>query len=261
MATPPNQVPPTGEASVNRVAMRVPPFWPERPALWFSQLEVQFSLAGITSELTKFSHVVAQLDNRHAVEVEDIIVNPPSESPYKRITEELISRLSTSQETRIRQLLEHEELGDRKPSQFLRHIRSLAGNSVPDDFVRTLWVNRLPSSAQAILATQDSTDLAGLAKLADKVCEVTSQPQVASAEAYSEMAELRKQMAELTRQVAALSTQRYRARSRSKSRPRHRSPSGNRDPRFCYYHGKFGAAAHKCRPPCAYVAENPKSSG
>ncbi|XP_046398115.1 uncharacterized protein LOC124164927 [Ischnura elegans] len=195
MAAPVDQAPPTGEASVSRVAMRVPPFWPERPALWFSQLEVQFSLAGITNELTKFSHVVAQLDNRHAVEVEDIIVNPPSDSPYKRIKDELISRLSTSQETRIRQLLEHEELGDRKPSQFLRHNRSLAGNSVPDDFVRTLWVNRLPSSAQA---TQDSTDLAGLAKLADKVCEVTSHPQVASAEAYSEMAELRKQMAELT---------------------------------------------------------------
>jgi hypothetical protein len=32
----------------------------------------------------------------------------------------------------------HEEMGDRKPSQFLRHLKSLAPE-VPDDFLRSIW--------------------------------------------------------------------------------------------------------------------------
>ncbi|XP_071444855.1 uncharacterized protein [Hetaerina americana] len=188
------------ESIVNRVTMRVPPFWPEKPALWFSQLEVQFSLAGITSEATKYSHVVAQLDNRHALEVEDIFVNPPRADPYQKIKEELIQRLSVSQAQKIRQLLEHEELGDRKPSQFLRHLRTLAGVAVPDDFLKTLWMNRLPSHTQSILASQDSLELESLSKLADKVHEVPCPPQVARVTPHSEVEELRRQIAALTQQ-------------------------------------------------------------
>jgi len=31
---------------VNRVAIKMPPFWREDPELWFSQLESQFSISG-----------------------------------------------------------------------------------------------------------------------------------------------------------------------------------------------------------------------
>ncbi|XP_071454441.1 uncharacterized protein [Hetaerina americana] len=246
-------------SNVSRVTIRIPPFWPDRPALWFAQVEVQFSLAGITNEVTKFSHVVAQLDSNHAQEVEDVIINPPAENPFQRIKEELIQRLSVSQEQRIRQLLEHEELGDRKPSQFLRHLRTQAGVSVPDGFLRTLWLNRLPSYVQSILVTQDSVELGELAKLADKIHEVTPRHQVASTSSRHEMDELRKDIAELTRQVAALTAFRpnSRGRPRSKSRQRGaRSPSEPPDSRLCWYHATFGARARKCRSPCEHEAEN-----
>ncbi|KYN42049.1 hypothetical protein ALC56_03518, partial [Trachymyrmex septentrionalis] len=36
-----------------------------------------------------------------------------------------------------RRLLEHEEIGDRKPSQFLRHLRNLAGYVSED---KVLWI-------------------------------------------------------------------------------------------------------------------------
>ena len=54
----------------------------------------------------------------------------------------------------MRQLLMHEEMGDRRPTQFLCHLRTIAGPSVPPDFLRTLWINRLPPNVQAIIATQ-----------------------------------------------------------------------------------------------------------
>jgi hypothetical protein len=54
---------------------------------------------------------------------------------------ELERRLSPSREQRIRQFLTL-EVGELKPSQFLRHLRSLAPD-LADDFLLTVWSSRL----------------------------------------------------------------------------------------------------------------------
>lgn len=102
-----------------KVAVCAQAFWPDEPEVWFAQLVGQFALGGITQDATKYAHVVSQLD--YAREVKDLITNPPEIGKYNAIKQALIQQLSASREQRIRQLLEHEELGDRKPSQFLRH--------------------------------------------------------------------------------------------------------------------------------------------
>jgi hypothetical protein len=107
-----DNAPPT---EVSRVAVRLPPFWAEQPAVWFAQAEAQFSLAGISSEKTKFFHVISQLDHGCAAELEDIITSPPDQSPYTSVKAELVRRLTPAREQRIRQLLTLEEMGDRKP--------------------------------------------------------------------------------------------------------------------------------------------------
>jgi hypothetical protein len=63
-------------AGISRVAVRLQPFWAQRPAMWFAQAEAQFSLAGISCERTKFQYIIAQLGQRYAAEVEDIITSP-----------------------------------------------------------------------------------------------------------------------------------------------------------------------------------------
>jgi hypothetical protein len=136
--------PPDSTFTLNSVGIRVPPFWPEKPAVWFAQLEGQFTLSNITQDATKFYYVISQLNNKYAAEVEDVITNPPPTGRYEGIKAELIRRLSLSEEQRVRQLLMHEEMDDRRPTQFLRHIRTLAGPSVPSDFLRTLWTNHKP---------------------------------------------------------------------------------------------------------------------
>jgi hypothetical protein len=103
----------------------------------FTQTEAQFELAAITCQRTKFNYVVAQLNQQQATEVEDIITSPPEHEPHDRLKAELVGRLSTSRQQRVRQLLSHEEMGDRKPSQFLWQLKGLAPD-VPDDFLRTI---------------------------------------------------------------------------------------------------------------------------
>jgi hypothetical protein len=125
--------PPT-EAS--RVAVRLPSFSAKQPAMWFAQAEAVFTLAGINSEKTKFCCDLAagppvrrgSSEHHHSL---------PQQDPYSTLRTELVKRLSSSREQRIRQLLTLEKMDDLKPSQF---HRSLA----PDDFLRSIWYGRLP---------------------------------------------------------------------------------------------------------------------
>ena len=57
---------PDSNAYINCVGIRVLPFWPEKPAVWFAQLEGQFVLSNITKDSTKFYYVISQLENKYA---------------------------------------------------------------------------------------------------------------------------------------------------------------------------------------------------
>ena len=94
--------------------------------MWFAQAEAQFTLAGISSERIKFCHMISQLDHRYATEVEDIITSPSERDPYTLLRTELVRQLSPSTEQHIQQLLMVEAIGDRKLSQFLGYLKSLA---------------------------------------------------------------------------------------------------------------------------------------
>jgi hypothetical protein len=85
-------------AEISRVAVRLPPFW-------FARAEAQFSLAGISSERTKFHYVISQLDQRYIAEVEDTITSPPQQDPYTKLKTELLKRLSLSREQRAHRIL------------------------------------------------------------------------------------------------------------------------------------------------------------
>lgn len=252
---------------ISRVGVRVPPFWPEEPEVWFAQMESQFVLSNISADLTKFHFVTSQLDQEYARIVKDIIVSPPANNKYDKIKTELIKRISLSHEKKTLQLMQHEELGDRKPSQFLRHLRNLAGPQVPDDFLRTVWTSRLPPNVQTIVASQPKSDLDDVADLADRVNDITpSVSHVASVAPSAHTSTLENKVAELTRQVEILSMQVKKANhfknskwQRSRSNSRHRSQDRSNQG-YCYYHNKFGSRAKKCVPPCKFNSGNQKGS-
>lgn len=255
------------EIGMNRHTLRIPPFWPEEPELWFAQLEGQFALTGIKDDEARYAHTLSRIAPKQAKEIKDIIT-PPAKGKYKAIKTALIQRLTDSQGQRIRQLLEREELGDRKPSQFLRHLSTLAGSAVPSELLRTLWLGRLPQQMQAILATRANDDLADIAEQADSIHEVNCDRAVVlatavpPAQAASQMP-WEAQIEALTKQVAALTshmtkmskqltTERGRRRDKSRSRDRARSKTPKHSG-VCFYHKRFGEDARKCTHPCTFA--------
>jgi hypothetical protein len=224
-------------------------------------------LAGINSEQTKFCYVISQLEHRYGSEVEGTITSPAKHNPYTTLRTGLVGWLSTFKEQRFRDLLTLEELGDRKPSQFLRHLRNLPPE-LPDGFLRSIWASRLPSHIRIVLAGQPEVDLDTAAGCADRINEAATQPSLANVTPLPEITALRQQVEDLRRQVKALNTEVNHSRSRSR-----RSHSSYRTPRTSsrnrrngsssssrneaatilrWYHRRFGAQVQKCTQPFAY---------
>jgi hypothetical protein len=194
--------------------------------------------------------------------------------PYTVLKDELVRRLSPTPEQRIRRLLTAEDIDDRRLSQFLRYLRSLAPD-VSENVLRSIWTSRLPQNIQCFLAGLKETNLDAAALCADRISEVGAQPALASVSQPSEDTTLRQEIAELARQVAVLTTERDRLHFSSRgfsSKPKHRSPTrqgtlpafgfrrpGSRSPvrndaatTTCWYHRRFGARAQNCTPPCSF---------
>ena len=159
------------EPQVSAVQVKLPPFWPKDPALWFAQVEAQFLTRGITVSKTKFDYVVSCLAPEYATEVQDLLLEPPAEQPYENLKAQLTKRTSASEQRRIQELLSTEELGDRTPSQMLRRIQQLLGDMAPRmdaALLRELFLQRLPANVRMVL-TPSARDLGidQLAQLAD----------------------------------------------------------------------------------------------
>ena len=52
----------------NAVSIKLLPFWPKDPVIWFAQAEASFRRKSITSELTKFDYFVMTLAQETALQ-------------------------------------------------------------------------------------------------------------------------------------------------------------------------------------------------
>ena len=257
----PAEVPDRPTPTVGAVSIKLPPFWPADPEVWFAQVEAQFTTKGITSQRTKFDYIISSLSPEFATEVRDLLLKPPDTDPYNTLKTQLIKRTAASTQRKLQQLISGEELGDRKPTQLLRRMQQLLGDQLgatadSNTFLRELFLQRLPSNVRMVLASADpATELEKLADLADKVMEVATQT-IAAVSDDSEVKKLRQEVAHLTELVTSLNTHTgHRSRSRSRSTPRHPdSPAPLLPPQesLCWYHSTFGEGARKCRKPCAW---------
>ena len=96
MPDPPVEGADGGHAPIHAITLKLPPFWPADPQIWFAQVEAQFSTRGITAQKTKFDHIVACLAPEYATEVRDLILTPPADTPYDALKLCLLRECFTS---------------------------------------------------------------------------------------------------------------------------------------------------------------------
>ena len=262
--------------AVANVQLKIPPFWPADPQIWFAQVEAQFATQGVTAQKTRFDYVVASLAPEFAQEVRDLILKPPTHQTYLALKDALIDRTAASEQRRLQQLFHAEDLGDRKPTQLLRRMQQLLGdkiNTADAAFLRELFLQRLPSNVRMVLASTPAQDLSEVAQLADKIVEVAgsnsspgvstvanvAQPLISSASTIQTQISDLRQLVERVERLLSATQSPHRRRTTSRGRSPTPTPTTairpSSDSPVCWYHQRFGPSAHKCHSPCSYTAQ------
>ena len=134
-------------------------------------METQLNAADVTSDKVRFATLAKSLDGQLLQQVESVMTDPPSTGQYAKLKNVLIRILTDLDSDRVKKLVESEEKINRKLSQFYHHLRKLVSPSAPDEFVRSLWRNRLPARIRRILAVVDDSDPEKLMPSADLIAE------------------------------------------------------------------------------------------
>jgi len=214
---------------MDRVGVRLPEFSATDPEIWFLMMENNFQAAGIVADSTKYAYVMSAIRPRH--------IDPPTEHKYAFLKAEVIRQLGPTREHK-RRLFLSEEMGDRKPSHFLRRLRNLAGDMANEELLRTAWFSRLPTFLQLQLADRTDYHLDQLADAADRIMDIkqSTPPQVAETvkpPSESEVArhtELLAVLGDLKKSIEAMG-----------------APRGGKSSAQRY----IGSAARRCEPPCS----------
>ncbi|XP_042143702.1 uncharacterized protein LOC121834030 [Ixodes scapularis] len=90
------------------------------PSSFHKNVEAQFLLHRITSQATKYLHVVSSLPAEVADELEDVLAAAPTSNQYDNLKAAILARKTTSERSCLQHLLNMKELGNQRPSRLLR---------------------------------------------------------------------------------------------------------------------------------------------
>jgi hypothetical protein len=248
-------------APVAHVAVKLPDFWVKDPKMWFSQAEAQFRRARVTAETTMYDYVLMKLPQEVVMSVRALVsaieADPvKQEKSYTLMKEALLGSYGMTKWQMAYSLLDHPDLGDRRPSAMMAEMLSLRfETTAPDSLFLALFLRRLPASIRDHLAAANHTTAAEMAAHADILWDARNTTSVSA----------------VTDSLAAVSVRSASPNRRAKSPDRRaRSPvrrgGGRQPPRrptpgrpdgknICWIHMRYGVDAVNCRPGCEW-AEN-----
>jgi len=219
-------------AAVNVVAVKLPEFWTEDPDVWFYQAECAFNRARILL----------------------LSVTPDTVDPYETLKGKLVADYGRTKWQRAFALLDHPDIGDRRPSRLMGDMLALLPTGEePNTVFLALFLRRLPASMRDHLAAGNFNTPAEMATHADLLWDARATQSLAVVEVPS---------------VAAISGREGSprdARGRSPDRRQFQRGKGGGRGRggrrqtpgvLCHAHKKFGADAYSCFPPCSWRSEN-----
>jgi hypothetical protein len=255
-------------APVAHVAVKLPDFWVKDPKMWFAQAEAQFRRSRITAESTMYDYILMKLPEDVVMSVRALVsaieADPvKQEQSYTLMKEGLLGSYGKTKWQMAYALLDHPDLGDRRPSAMMAEMLSLRfETSAPDSLFLALFLRRLPTSIRDHIAAANHTTAAEMATHADILWDARNSASV-SAVADS--------LAAVS--VRSASPRNSRSPDRRARSPVNRGGGGKQPPRpptpgrqdgksssnknkWCFNHRRYGDKAYNCCWDKCKFAEN-----
>jgi HEPN domain-containing protein len=160
-------------APLAHVAVKLPDFWVKDPKMWFSQAEAQFRRARITAETSMYDYILMKLPQDVVMSVRALVsaieADPvKQEASYTLIKEALMGSFCKTKWQMAYALLDHPDLGDRRPSAMMAEMLALRFETTPpDSLFLALFLRRLPTSIRDHLAAANHETATAMSTHAD----------------------------------------------------------------------------------------------
>ena len=154
-----------------KIEVKLPPFWENDIQLWFKASENLFKLKDINCNNDKYALVFAALSIDQLRRLQTFSADLNFNSNYDELKNALLKIYLPDRDKDLDELLYNTELGDRKPSQLLAHMRKLLGNARSPSILRKLFIDKLPVETRRLLVLTNSENIDVLAENADKLFE------------------------------------------------------------------------------------------
>ena len=229
------------------VPVKLPPFDPKQPKRWFQQADAIFRRSHVISSQDKWDYVLPKLPTDVLNDISDVVdsLTDATPNPYELAKNRLLETYTPTRWQLARQLLSFPHVAGVRPTTLMNQLLSLLPpGDHPETMFMLLFLDRLSPNISAQLTARTFRHPRDMAAYADQIWDST--PPLAAPVAAVLPAQLRS--------VSPASTVSMRSASRStRNRSRSRSPAPRRRFDYCYYHRRFGPAAHHCQAPCSWL--------
>jgi len=235
-------------APVAHVAVKLPDFWVKDPKMWFAQAEAQFRRARVVAETTMYDYILMKLPQEVVMSVRALVsaieADPvKQENSYTLMKEALLGSYGMTKWQMAYSLLDHPDLGDRRPSAMMAEMLSLRyETTAPDSLFLALFLRRLPASIRDHLAAANHTT----ATVVDSLAAVS----VRSASPRPSRSPDRRARSPVNRGGGG------RQPPRPPTPGRQDGKSGGDKSKWCFNHRRYGAKAYNCCWDKCKYAEN-----
>ena len=245
------------------VSAKVPKFLPYDVELWRRQCDAAFHIANVTSQLTRYYHVLSTLDPDISKRVAHYTSAPTANAEFTGLVDALSSAFCKSDGDRMDEL--HAlRLGDRRPSDLFYDMERLWLDPSPrtSRVLRYEFKKKLPQQVSMGLRSRDHVDCASFLARADELMD----------EYRQSLSFSQAQASNLVASVAPANLQHEDDTDRPLGRvgPRHppsgaRAGGGGSKPAIkstfkelrngiCGFHAKYGPEARKCTAGCKFAS-------
>jgi len=149
---------------------KLPPFWKHNPDSWIALIEAKFRISNIITQVNKYMAVLESLSNSELEHLYNI-PKPDDENCYDKLITQIHDVFSRDDRDRLDLLLNELTLGDKTPSELMRHLISAAGvedqcSPQFETILKDRFLRCLPSEIAASSGTWSYTDLKSFANCA-----------------------------------------------------------------------------------------------